>query len=491
MDVKITFDRYNVIEADKINDVKVVMVKGEKGDVGYPTDAQVETAVDEWLTAHPEVTTTVQDGSITEAKLANDVKGMFDEKADAIIKTSSGDIASFTDGGNGLLVKSLIANITPKQSGSGDPSPSNVRPISGYEGVNVYDDPKYGGVINFNQLAILNELSTTTYRGITYTYDPTANTLTISGTATSTSALSLTGLNINLLTDHIYYLPNIRPSGSVGMYFVNGNYANYSGIFKMTRNENNRFLDLRYQSGVSPQNEVLKMNCQLFDLTQMFGETKAEEILAMGQTQGAEYFKSIFYKDYYPYNAGEETCVSAVNDDPYRHYSTSLGQTVYGGVLDVVSGKLTIIKNGVVYNGSESWGFTASSGRNRVNISLSGAPQGSYNLDIKGNYIKASSEASSLPLEWQGNINNLGALLIGVPTSITSADSWKSYLASNPLTVVYPLATPTEIQLTPTQVKTLLGNNNIWANSGTVEVEYRADTTLAYNELLSLIASLS
>ena len=35
-----------------------------------PTDGQVTTAVDEWLVAHPEATTTVQDGSITNEKLA-------------------------------------------------------------------------------------------------------------------------------------------------------------------------------------------------------------------------------------------------------------------------------------------------------------------------------------------------------------------------------------------------------------------------------------
>lgn len=38
-----------------------------------PTDAQVGTAVDTWLDEHPEATTTVQDGSITSAKLASDV----------------------------------------------------------------------------------------------------------------------------------------------------------------------------------------------------------------------------------------------------------------------------------------------------------------------------------------------------------------------------------------------------------------------------------
>lgn len=39
------------------------------------TDEQVQTATDAWLNAHPEATTTVQDGSITEAKLSESLAG--------------------------------------------------------------------------------------------------------------------------------------------------------------------------------------------------------------------------------------------------------------------------------------------------------------------------------------------------------------------------------------------------------------------------------
>ena len=39
--------------------------------VGAPTDAQVDNAVSDWLTVHPEATTTVQDGAITDSKLSN------------------------------------------------------------------------------------------------------------------------------------------------------------------------------------------------------------------------------------------------------------------------------------------------------------------------------------------------------------------------------------------------------------------------------------
>ena len=41
---------------------------------------------------------------------------------------------------------------------------------------------------------------------------------------------------------------------------------------------------------------------------------------------------------------------------------------------------------------------------------------------------------------------------------------------------VYKLATPITYQLTPTEVRTLLGQNNIWSDTGDSAVTYRADT---------------
>lgn len=51
--------------------------------------------------------------------------------------TASGAIASFTTVRSAPL-KELVANIEPVQSGSGDPSPDNVRPITGHTGLNVW-----------------------------------------------------------------------------------------------------------------------------------------------------------------------------------------------------------------------------------------------------------------------------------------------------------------------------------------------------------------
>ena len=46
-------------------------------------------------------------------------------------------VASFTDGADGIPVKALTAAIQATQAGSGDPSPDNVRTISGFSAVNI------------------------------------------------------------------------------------------------------------------------------------------------------------------------------------------------------------------------------------------------------------------------------------------------------------------------------------------------------------------
>lgn len=49
--------------------------------------------------------------------------------------TASGAVASFSDGADGIPVVDLTVQIAPQQSGSGEPSPENVRPLGGWTGL--------------------------------------------------------------------------------------------------------------------------------------------------------------------------------------------------------------------------------------------------------------------------------------------------------------------------------------------------------------------
>lgn len=71
-----------------------------------------------------------------------------------VTDTASGAVASFPDGADDIPLKSCIVRVEPVQAGSGDPSPDNVRPITGWTGcevqrtgVNILNmsKPSYGG----------------------------------------------------------------------------------------------------------------------------------------------------------------------------------------------------------------------------------------------------------------------------------------------------------------------------------------------------------
>jgi hypothetical protein len=58
------------------------------------------------------------------------------------------------------------------------------------------------------------------------------------------------------------------------------------------------------------------------------------------------------------------------------------------------------------------------------------------------------------------------------------------------LQVKYELEPPITYHLTPTQVKSLLGSNNAWCNTGNVNVKFNKDATTVINSLIARIEAL-
>ena len=153
--------------------------------------------------------------------------------------------------------------------------------------------------------------------------------------------------------------------------------------------------------------------------------------------------------------------------------------TVYGGTLDVLTGKLTIDKKVVVIKGdaSEAW----SSVNQSVSIALiktSGIAEGAL---ISSHYTSVAA-----PVRW-GNLANNQAQFssdnyIGYKdianngTSVATAKAYaqQQYANGTPITFVGRLKNPVIYHLTPQMVTTLAGTNNIWADTGDVTVEHGA-----------------
>lgn len=354
-----------------------------------------------------------------------------DTKADAIVKSASGEVASFTDGGNGLLVKSLNVNITPKQSGSGDPSPSNVRPISGYSDVNVTRCGKnLFDKSTMVKMWYMDSNGKLLYDGTTILFSVPIGTEFI-----------LSGTNGN--RNRLCYID--KPLSEVAINDVTTFISNTNLPIHLTS---------QHQTYVYYMNST--QNASLGDSLQ----------LELGSTATA----------YEPYE-GESK-------------SISLGQTVYGGTLEVMSGKLTLT-HAYVDMGSLSWNYQADSLRfstSSLASVIKRPPNGDGVASIVCSIYRAGTYAQvsvNPPRDFTFAIHSNYGFIYTTDSRYTDKTSYQS--AMNGVQLVYELATPTEITLTPTQVKTLLGNNNIFADSGSVEVEYRADTTLAYNELVAMI----
>ena len=60
-------------------------------------------------------------------------------------------------------------------------------------------------------------------------------------------------------------------------------------------------------------------------------------------------------------------------------------------------------------------------------------------------------------------------------------------MVSNQL--VYELATPITYHLTPQEITSLLGVNNVWADTGNSDVEYRADTKMYIDKKITEVVS--
>lgn len=169
--------------------------------------------------------------------------------------------------------------------------------------------------------------------------------------------------------------------------------------------------------------------------------------------------------DYHPYNGITKTI--------------SLGSTIYGGTLDVTTGVLTVEREIYQFTGSENVSSSTVGGHQRFQSTVLSdnakysdtqpqmnshfvatfAPIGTNNVD------NAMSCYTNKTLYWRADGY--------ADTTAMKTYFSQQYANGTPVTHVCYLATPTTIQLTGEEITALLGENNVWANSGDVEVTYR------------------
>ena len=230
---------------------------------------------------------------------------------DSGTKDASGNPIILTDGA-AFKAEGLVVTLEPKQSGSGTPSPTNVRPITGYTECVVDRDGK-------NKLDVSDCIGT--QDGKTFSLSDDLG-ITVSGSA---SGAVYRPANTNVV---------LTPSTN---YVVNGMSADIKLRFQL------------YDSNNTMTRELYATNVDL-SFTTTADEVKAVVYIVVANNANGTVHPMM-----------RVASVSDATFVPYSHDTATItfGQTVYGGSVDFKTGKVTVTHASIAsYNGetiNEPW----------------------------------------------------------------------------------------------------------------------------------------
>ena len=335
-----------------------------------------------------------------------------------------GPVATFETDVAGKI-KNLVVDINPVQSGTGDPSPDNIRPITGWAGAKVTKCGK-----NVYNISRINMMS---YRGVMI--ERVEDKLHVYGTATESVGFAFD--NFHLMPGSYIYSSTTE---NLRMVLLKG-YTQISGTIPTAFT-------------VSSVSDIYRFRLQIVSgTTYDFYISKVQ--IELGSTATA----------YEPY-------VGSTYDITFP----SAAGTVYGGKLDVVKGEL-VVDRAIVDMGTLSYGLT---GANRFyNTSLIPGFERATTSEGRADGLVCSIYKPSSNLSFsdaQDNCSWLRGMYSSVFDFVIKDEAYINIndfkTAMSGVQLVYGLHTPITYQLTPQEVSTIIGTNTIYADTGDTSVIY-------------------
>lgn len=386
------------------------------------------------------------DKTLTVENMAADAKVTGDRiNAAFVTETTSGYACSFDDGADDIPLKDLVVNITPKQAGSGDPSPTNIRPIMGFNAANITVSNK-----NFVKLTDSEFVKT----DITFTASSNG-TVTLNGSSAS-----------QRFQNYMYSIGKCSFPRNVPLKVIGGGSTGGSVLVRVC---------CTYYGSTATVNVATSQESTpepTFTIT----DNMETVWLRIASAAGGEYNNRVVYPQIIL--ASESDTAFEVGNRTKYNVSFGTAGTVCDGTLDVKNGMLTVTKSLATYNGSETWMATSTAHGFYMSRPSGWLLRSAITTNLFKEVPAGTGTASMNP--WEVGWNTAGVnLLFMCDSTITTLDEWEAFLAENPLQIMYELENPVSYQLSPTDVKTILGQNNIWADCGDItELTYRADTKL-------------
>ena len=366
-----------------------------------------------------------------------------------LIATATSGLVSFTT--NVIRPVKVTCEFSPVQEGTGDPSPTNVRPISGWTGCEIThtggnllspDDTGYGNC----------------------TIGPTGNHTTGGYARLSSGFIPVSKGDVLTLGTWITLYKNVGFGfAGIAIYdkdkqFVRRESKNHTLSITATIGEGEKYI--RAFSQFEPESESAILTPSVWSRYKIQLE-RASSITT--------------------YESYTGSTLSITFTDP----STGDPMTIYGGTVTLNENGSVDLVSDVRFRtlaGTESWATEAETGtyNMKFKLNLSDMKYGS-NMDGIASYIKARDtqaegyKAGSLCCQFGWNDHRIFVLNATKDIAdVSDLATWKAYLADHPLEIVYPLTTPTTYHFDSIgQLQSFLGTNNIWHDmNGDITVEY-------------------
>lgn len=177
-------------------------------------------------------------------------------------------------------------------------------------------------------------------------------------------------------------------------------------------------------------------------------------------------------------------------------YSVTFPETIYGGSHDFVSGKAIStheIFNLKGFNANSIYQYTFG-GKNGVFFA------GAYAIQAERDQgwcnvapVHTDIQSSAAHYMWFG-VNTAYVYWIGILDALgMTLDEFKTWIANNDVIITRRLASPVEYDLTPQEVTSMLGKNNVWSNDGDIsELVYMfTDEIIINNEGMPAIPTIN
>lgn len=361
-----------------------------------------------------------------------------------LIATATSGLVSFTT--NVIRPVKVTCKFSPVREGTGNPSPDNVRPISGWESCLVYHARK-------------NMLSTTDQGYGNYTIGPDGSQIESNDRITTGYIPCNENVFLTFSTNKNTGLgPSIlMPFAGIAAFDKDKNF--------ISRTSGN---DIRSKTFETPTaTKYIRVFEQIRAADKPAILTPA--VFSMYQQQLE------FGETYTNYEEPSGQSLPITFTDP----STGDPLTVYGGTVTLnEDGSVNLIVNKLkrtyIGSSSEQWSKYGSGSASAFAMqhplsnfaNTDGAIIADYLVTIERNATWGNRD------NWVSWVSPNG-LITGIK-SITTVAAWKAYLAENPLTIVYNLKSSLSYRLDNVgQLQSFLETNNIWHNmNGSITVEY-------------------